>query len=208
VGDELTGLQRAFVDAWFGDAQFNATEAARIAGYSGGNDPERERENWASQGSRTLRNVKVLEEMGHRWSAHGMTPAEVVAHYVEMARADIADLLQPGSGVIDWDKVHEHGNLVKKVVHRKGQEAQIELYDKQHALDMIGKTMAMFVDKQAVDVTTKGESLNERGVDTKAHRRAVSLLTDAFRAELADGGHGESGGVGANEQATARRDSK
>ena len=59
-----------------------------------------------------------------------------------------------------------------------------------------------------VDVTTKGESLNERGVDTKAHRRAVSLLTDAFRGELADSGHGESGGVGANEQATARRDSK
>ena len=199
MGD-LTGLQQAFVDEWFKD--FNGVKAAERAGYQGSYST------LGNVASENLKKPKIIAEMNRRWSAHGMTAAEVVAHYVEMARADIADLLQPGSGVIDWDKVHEHGNLVKKVVHRKGQEAQIELYDKQHALDMIGKTMAMFVDKQAVDVTTKGESLNERGVDTKAHRRAVSLLTDAFRAELADGGHGESGGVGANEQATARRDSK
>ena len=151
---------------------------------------------------RIVQNVKVLEEMGHRWSAHGMTPAEVVAHYVEMARADIADLLQPGSGVIDWDKVHEHGNLVKKVVHRKGQEAQIELYDKQHALDMIGKTMAMFVDKQAVDVTTKGESLNERHTD-KARADAMVSILDAFRADLLRPDSGGNGSMAPEEQAAS-----
>ena len=57
------------------------------------------------------------------------------------------------------------------------------------------------VDKQAVDVTTKGESLNEGRVSAEAHRRAVSLLTDAFRAELSDISPGESGAMGATEQA-------
>ena len=199
MGD-LTGLQQAFVDEWFKD--FNGVKAAERAGYQGSYST------LGNVASENLKKPKIIAEMNRRWSAHGMTAAEVTARYAEQARVNIATFLQPGSGAIDWDKVEEYGHLVKKVVHRKGQEAQIELHSAQHALDMIGKTLAMFTDKQAVDVTTKGESLNERGVDTKAHRRAVSLLTDAFRAELANNGHGESGGVGANEQAAARRDSK
>ena len=147
---QLTGLQRAFVDEWFKD--FNGTQAARRAGYSGDDNA------LAVRASLTLRNDKVRAEIERRWAAHGVTAEEVIARYVEQARGSIAEFLLP-SGGIDWDKVKEQGHLVKKVTHRKGQQSQIELYDAQHALDMIGKSLGLFVDRHKHDHTSGGKAI-------------------------------------------------
>ena len=153
---QLTGLQRAFIDAWFGEAHFNATEAARLAGYSGGDDPEREREVWASQGSRTLRNVKVQEEIDQRWAAHGITPNEVMARLAEQSRAtieDFVDVIEPGRvAILNLDKAKQRGklHLVKKLYWTE-QGPRLELHDAQRATELIGKTMGLFVDRQQVE---------------------------------------------------------
>ena len=144
---KLTGLQRAFIDAWFGEAKFNGMEAARLAGYSGGPDPKKEREVWAAQGSRTLAYVNVQEEINRRWASHGMGPGEVVGRLVAMARGDVADFVKAETGAIDWEAVQQRGTIVKKVKHQKGRQSEIELYDAQRALELVGKTMGLFRDR-------------------------------------------------------------
>ena len=136
---QLTGLQRAFIDEWFKD--FNGVKAAERAGYQG------DYSTLGSVASENLKKPKIRAEIGRRWEAHGMSAEEVIARYAEQARASVADFLYPGSNGIDWDKVRERGHLIKKVTHRPGQVSQIEMYDAQHALDMIGKTMGLFVDR-------------------------------------------------------------
>lgn len=142
---QLTGLQRAFVDEWFKD--FNGVRAAERAGYQG------DYSTLGNVASENLKKPKIQAEIERRWAMHGMTSEEVMARYAEQARNSIADFLHPGSNAIDWEKVKEKGHLIKKVTHRPGQMSQIEMYDAQHALDMIGKTMGLFVDRREVSVT-------------------------------------------------------
>lgn len=58
--EKLTGKQEAFVIAYVGDARFNATDAARLAGYSG-NDAT-----LAVQGSENIRKPKILQAIKAR----------------------------------------------------------------------------------------------------------------------------------------------
>jgi hypothetical protein len=51
--DQLTGKQHAFVAAYLGEANRNATEAARIAGY----------QHPMQQGNRLLRNVEIMSQI-------------------------------------------------------------------------------------------------------------------------------------------------
>ena len=146
----LTGLQRAFIDEWFKD--FNGTQAARRAGYSGDDNA------LAVRASLTLRNDKVRAEIERRWAAHGMTAEEVIARLVAQARGNIADFLTP-DGFIDWQTVHDSGHLVKKVVYRKDTKATIELHDAQNALQLIARSMGLFVDRHKHDHTSGGKAI-------------------------------------------------
>lgn len=190
---QLTGLQRAFVNEWFKD--FNGTRAAERAGYSGDDNA------LAVRASETLRNSKVGAEIERRWAAHGVSGEEVIARLAEQARANISDFYTEW-GAVDSDAVQEKGHLIKRITQLKGKKAQIELYDAQAALVHIGRTMGLFIDKGKVDITTGGESLKKVGVSEHEHRLALFLLADAFRSELLDGDSGESGAVGATEQAS------
>ena len=138
----LTGKQRAFVNEWFKD--FNGVKAAGRAGYQGNY--------WtlAAIASENLKKPKIKAELERRWAIHGITAEEVIARLSAMARSNIADFVG-AHGAIDWDAVKARGELVKKVVHRKGQESQIELYDAKGALELVGKTMGLFVDRQKVE---------------------------------------------------------
>jgi len=156
---QLTGLQRAFVNAWFGDARFNATEAARLAGYSGGDDPEKERDVWASQGAQTLRYIQVQKEIERRWEAHGATAAEVVSRLANWMRFDMSNLLDDNGGA-DLGKIHEFGDCIKKLEITEvagAKRYKIEAHDQMRAAELVGKTMRLFV--EGVDVTSGGEPL-------------------------------------------------
>lgn len=80
----LTPKQQKFLEAYLGEANFNATAAARIAGYK---SPHPE-------GSRLLRNATVAEAMNKAWEERGMQPAEIIGRLSDLARASLEDFLE------------------------------------------------------------------------------------------------------------------
>lgn len=130
-GGELTGLQRAFVDAWFA-CRYNGTEAARQAGYQGDD------KSLAATASRTLRMVKVRQEIAARFAAHGATSEEALAHLTEWMRFDPAVLFDE-HGRIKWDEVRKHGRMVKRISFVAGQGYNVEVHDQMKAAELIAK---------------------------------------------------------------------
>lgn len=135
---ELTGKQTAFIEEYFKD--FNGVKAAERAGYSGGYFT------LAAMASENLKKPKIAKRIAERFQARVMTADEVLSRLSGMARADISEFVTD-TGAVDWEKVRKQGYLIKRIVHRKGQQSQIELHDAQNALQLIGKHLRLFVDR-------------------------------------------------------------
>lgn len=138
-GGELTGLQRAFVDAWF-DCRFNGTEAAKQAGYQG------DRNTLASMASRLLRKDKIQEAINERWAGHGATADEVAARFAGWMRFDAASLFT-ADGRLDWEKVRQNGHNIKRITWDKGNKLSVEVIDQLKAAEDLARTLGMFRDK-------------------------------------------------------------
>jgi len=145
---DLTNKQKAFIEEYLKD--FNATRAARRAGYGGSAGV------LAAQGSRLLKNAKVSARISERLRESAMMADEILMRLSEQARIDISDFLKE-YGAIDWEAVDKKGHLVKKIVHTKGKQSTIEVYDSQRALELLGKAHGLFKDR--VDVTSGDEPL-------------------------------------------------
>ena len=130
----LSYKRRAFVEAYL--QTWNATKAAEAAEYA---HPGR-------QGHRLLKNVEIQEAIEERLSEMAMSADEVLTRLSQQASADISDFLT-ATGSIDWQKVKEKGYLVKSILHRKGQNSKIELYDAQSALTWLGKHHRLFTER-------------------------------------------------------------
>lgn len=130
----LSYKRRAFVEAYL--QTWNQTEAARIAGYK---NPE-------VMGCRLMKVKGVADAVERRLSEAAMSADEVLARLSQQASADISDFLTE-SGGIDWQKVKEKGFLIKAILHRKGQQSKIELYDAQSALALMGKHHKLFTER-------------------------------------------------------------
>ena len=159
----ISNKRRIFIDEYLKDC--NATQAAIRAGYS---------ENGAKQqGSHLLTLIDVSEEINKRLADKAMAADEVIRRLTEHARGDIGDFLdiESMSYHINLEKAKELGltHLIKKVKERtvmtsnkSGEETEthtfeIELYDAQAALALLGKYHGLFVDR--TDITTNGESI-------------------------------------------------
>ena len=151
-GDELTHRQAAFVRAYLSNG-FNATKAARDAGYAAGTAH--------AEGSRLLRNVKVVEVLKPLLDAI-ITPERIKCELAQMAVetdvADFEDWLKGGGTLQELRATGVDTRQIKKIkVTRRvighGDEAEpyddvaIELYDRQAALEKLGRVHAMFTDK-------------------------------------------------------------
>jgi hypothetical protein len=166
----LTGKQQAFVNAYLGAARFNATEAARLAGYKGDDV--------------TLRNVAkenltkpyIKTAIAEFWNANAMTAEETLHRLADMARGDIGDFLSTFTvtkdgktkqiTIVDMEKVKANGRLVKSITQTK-LGPRIELYDARAALVDIGRYHKMFTDKTEqtsinIDYTTLTDKQLER----------------------------------------------
>ncbi len=172
--NELTGKQRAFVDAYFA-CRFNGTEAARRAGYGGDDNA------LAAAASRLLINVKVKEEIARRWKAHGMTAEEVTARLTEQARGNMEDFLRFNEledeagqkrttfARLDLPAARDAGklHLVKSLSWTK-EGVRIELYSAKDALDSIAKTLGMFKD-QSTNLNIDLDSLTNEQLERIAN---------------------------------------
>ncbi len=144
----LTDKQKLFVEAYL--KCWNATEAARCAGYQGNDNT------LGSVGWENMQKPAIAAAISKRLSEKAMSADEVLMRLADMARGDISEFVQD-YGAIDWEAVKRKGHLVKKLSHTTGKQSSIELHDSQSALGKIGKAHGLFVSK--VDLTSKGEKI-------------------------------------------------
>jgi phage terminase small subunit len=165
--DGFTYKQRLFVHYFLGDAHGNATEAARMAGYS---NPE--------IGRQMLRNITIRAAIERKVTGAAMAADEVLARLSEHASADMGDLdgllKFDGEGKLKLDlkgaKKRGKSRLIKKLRPTRDGIA-VELVDSQAALVQLGRYHGLFIDRTEVsqaarrDVETLREHLKDDGDD-------------------------------------------
>jgi phage terminase small subunit len=157
---ELKSKQRRFIDEYLID--FNATQAAIRVGYA--------RNSAKVQGSRLLDNENVSKEIDRRIDEKAMSADEVLTRLADMARGDLADLMEitPTGFVFKLMEKDANGNvvvnpktkLIKKIKQkvttylskksdgedREIIETELELYSAQEALALLGKHHQLFTE--------------------------------------------------------------
>lgn len=164
----LNKKQQIFINEYL--QCWNASEAARRAGYTGKPNVI---------GARLLANVSIKAAIEKRLSDSAMSANEVLGRLADQARGSMADFLNIESNSIDLNKADklDRLHLIKKFSHTIGKETEnftIELYDAQSALIQIGRKHGLFTDKH--DLTSGGKEL-----------RALTELSDDDLARIATG---------------------
>lgn len=169
----FTTKQQLFIDAYCGPARFNATEAARLAGYAG-NDLI-----LASMGSENLRKPHIRAAIDERINKLAMRDDEAAHVIASHARATFEPFLEidERTGVLEMSLTSERAranlHLIKKVTQRKRItrrmerasdgtmqpvttatiEHAIELYDAQAAAHKIRQAFGAYTQRIDVNVT-------------------------------------------------------
>jgi phage terminase small subunit len=159
----LTPMQRLFAKEYLID--LNATKAAIRAGYS--------EKTAYSQGQRLLKDVEiqalVQTAMNKRSSKTDITAERVLKELGKIAFADIKDFIEFEEPVESETESEVDGKRVKTIISRQGitikpsqdidgtilsevsegkDGLKIKLHDKMKALELIGKHLVLFTDKQ------------------------------------------------------------
>jgi phage terminase small subunit len=137
----ITNKQRVFLEHYF--VLWNATEAARRAGYAEPN----------TQGPRLLVNVGIKAAIQEHIDQI-MPAGEVLTRLAEHARGTMEDVINPANATLDLAKTERAGklHLIKKFSRTetdKSTHVSIELYDAQSALEKLGTYHGLF--KQRID---------------------------------------------------------
>jgi phage terminase small subunit len=124
---DLNPKQKAFCEKYLNEAKFNATEAAKLAGYS---------EKTAGQiGYRLLKNVQILAYMRELQAASGVNEFQTLHHLRDV-------------GYSEW-KHH-----IQVIYDHEGNEKEciLQLKDKVKALEILAKIQKLTDDKSNVNV--------------------------------------------------------
>jgi phage terminase small subunit len=190
----LSAKQRLFAEEYLVD--FNATQAAKRAGYS---------ERRANRtGHRLVHLPEVEAYIRARIEAVAMTADEVLIRLAQQARGEATAYLYQGvvedeeTGqkllpMLDLEGMRKDGrlHLVKKVSEYKGR-TEIEFYDAQSALQLIGKHLGMFRDKVEHSGADGGpidmRDVSEKDDGTLTPEFLADVLVELARAGAIDGG--------------------
>ncbi len=157
---KLTDKQKLFADYYIGEANLNATRAARLAGYSAKTAKEIGYEN--------LTKPHISEYIEKRLDEIALSSKEVLTVLTNHAKGTIAYVLEP-DGQFDYEQMCKRGAdkflkklKIKKTIRReKGSDDEIEeithefeLHDAQSAAVHIGKARGLFIDR--TELTGKG----------------------------------------------------
>lgn len=123
---KLTDKQQAFLDAYCSVSKFNATDAARRAGYKHPN----------KQGPETL--VKLGNEVAKRMQELQNNSGTSIMNQKEVAQR----LSSFADGSLKVQQLANNGKLV---------DAPVSPKDQLKALELLGKSYGMFVDKKEVN---------------------------------------------------------
>ena len=132
----FTDKQRAFIEEYPKD--FNATRAAIRSGYS--------EKTAYSIGHENLKKPEIAAEIQKKIDEIAMTAEEVLIRLAEQARGEHSAYLTPDG--VDLTRLLEDGkgHLVKSI-KETGYGKNVEFYDAQSALSLIGKHHGLFVDR-------------------------------------------------------------
>lgn len=163
----LTLKQQAFVDAYFGNSM-NATMAWIEL------HPNVTYNSARAQSSLELTNLNVAAAIAKRLKEKAMGVDELIARYGDQARASLFPFIRiTDEGFVFFDFSHpqakEYMHIIKKIMSKRTRRiedkevwedewVQVELYDAQKAMEMIGKMQGLFVDR--TDITSGGEKVN------------------------------------------------
>ena len=165
---DLTGKQRVFVDSYLSNG-FNATEAARTAGYKGNDNV------LGVQGHENLRNPKIAIVVQERLNEAAMSANEVLARLSKIARGEVVDFLdEDGKFDLRTARKLQKAGLLKKLKSKRTsknvdtltegeedsretletslvyEEVEFEMYSAHEALRDLGKFHKLFTDKHEV----------------------------------------------------------
>lgn len=178
----LTGLQSKFIDAYI--KCLNATEAARMAGYSAKTETS-----LAVQGYKNLRNPKIQAEIQRRMKDGIMSATEVLHRLGQQASLDLSDFFDFAGSVPvfkpEQAKARGVFHLVKRVVYKpKYDSVEVTFHDPQRALDLLGKYHKLF--NSVLDINISLELLHEldaalqaAGIEPDEYDRMFRLLVEA-----------------------------
>lgn len=152
----LSGKQLKWADAYLGEAKFNKTEAARIAGYRGDD------KSLANIGYQNYRKLEIKEYIEKRLSESVMSADEALQHLSDIARPPVSHFdffahevasikSEDGDGeevevirtVINAEMVKEYGHLIRTISFTNA-GPKIEFYSRMDALQLIGKHYQLF----------------------------------------------------------------
>lgn len=155
--DGLTTKQRLFVLAYLGESKGNATDAARRAGYKVPED----------SGRRLVRKSPIIAAIQAHLDSAALTTNQILGLLVGHATAEVDDFghLDASGFRLDLAKARRRGRLhcVRKIRPvrvrvedgddggrpRFRTEYELELYDAQKALELLGKFRGLFRDAPA-----------------------------------------------------------
>jgi len=164
LAEQLTDKQRIFCEHYI--QCWNATEAARRAGYKGDDNT------LGVVGFENLRKPKIEKYISARVNEVAMSADEVLQRLTEWGRGSVAPFLQNddfSEGIdLSSDEAKANLSLIKKVKQRErvisGDEdtvlqrnIEIELHDAKDAVDKLARIRGMYND--SLDITSKGEQI-------------------------------------------------
>jgi hypothetical protein len=199
----LTGKQRLFVEFYVGQANSNATKAARLAGYA---VPMQE-------GYRLLRNADIQSAIKERWKEAIMSADEALARVSAMARATLDDAFEDALAVerdyygdpvcfdaetgepiptrpykrLSIDKLHETGliHCVKKISYNQWGPIVV-LNDQDGALEKILRGLGIFkpdaqpIGEVTINVKYDNAPNHGQGTGDNPTGSASGATTDSF----------------------------
>ena len=186
----MTDKERAFVEYYCGESRYNATEAARKAGYA---NPKQE-------GWRLRQRKEVRGAIDARLMASTLSAGDILALWTEVATADLADFYVVEGGrevgeadrlVLDLVGAYRLGkfHLIKEIRETR-YGTQIVLHDAMAARDRLARVRGL----QEAEVGREGE----KGQLPVELREAVARIYGVGKS-----GQGSGGDVGALAAASA-----
>lgn len=157
----MTDKQKTFVNYYLGKARFNATKAARLAGFAHPN----------VQGAQLKAIPEIAEAIRGRLEAETISANECLHILSEQATANIRDFISPlpmGQWTFDIEDEDKPMHLVKSLAQgRSG--VKIELYDAQNAAIQIGRHYKLFTDRQEIEaeISTPYDNLSDDELDAR-----------------------------------------
>jgi phage terminase small subunit len=128
-----------FLSGW------NATEAARRAGYKANS-----RHTFEVIGWENLRKPEIAAAITERIQARAMSADEVLDRLAQIARGDMDDFITGEAIDLNKARLARKMHLVKKFSRTDGEQAttiSLELYNAQQALVDLGRHLKLFTDK-------------------------------------------------------------